>query len=230
MVLFAALVVTPVVVLTLWLYPGWETMWVVSAPSVWLVAAVVPGLVGAASAGYLLTCELLVRKRYGAACAQWHAAVFVTVFLMFHGWDGTGYQRMLSPDSDAFALWAHSSVVENAAAWLLSPVARLVAVLTVLTVIAFFLMACRCEGLSASGGPGCAGREHGWLAVRPVASAGFAGCALAAVGVSTVVHLVGWFWAVLALSGGAVALGSCGLSAAWYAPLDPRLRSTREGG
>ncbi|WP_371750485.1 hypothetical protein OG302_42945 [Streptomyces sp. NBC_01283] len=220
-VLCTSFVVSPVVLLMMWRYPGWETMWVVSAPPVWLLVAMVPGLNLFATAGYLSTRALLGRGSYGAACAQWHASVFGTVFVLFHGWDGTGYQRFLSPTAQDFAQWGQGPVPERVLAWLVSPVPWLMATLTALTVAGCFFLVCRCD---ESAEVRCAAREHGWLAVRPVVSAAFVGCVVAAVGFSGVVRWAGWPEAVLVLMSGVVALGMCGFSAPWYAPLDPRLR------
>lgn len=219
-VLCTSFVVTPVVLLMMWLHLGWETMWVVSTPPVWLFVAVVLGLNLFATAGYLTTRALLRQGRYGAACAQWHASVFGTVFVLVHGWDGTGYQRFLSPTSQDFARWGEGPVPERVLVWLLSPIPWLMAALTALTVAGCFLIVCRCT----ESGMRCAAREHGWLAVRPVVSVAFAGCVLAAVGFSGMVRWIGWPGALLVLVGGVVALGVYGFSAPWYAPLDPRLR------
>ena len=121
--LWTAIFFAPSGMYLLWDFPGWETMFVASdhqSIPAWVVAAFGITNITQAIVGYYVTYRFIVTDRPGAAKAQaiWsHAAMF---FILFVGWDGTGFSRFThTGTSEEFHQGIHNPWYE----WLLSPVA-----------------------------------------------------------------------------------------------------------
>lgn len=110
--LFTAVVFVPTGTYLLWAHPEWETMHVGTPPD-WLAAAVPLANVLLAVGGYLVTGRLVARGADRAAYLQFVGGYFGFFFVMLYGWDGTGYQRFLSPDTASFAAWGDASLTEH---------------------------------------------------------------------------------------------------------------------
>lgn len=134
---FFAFLFAPVATLLLLLFPGWRTMYVLDAPPLWLVCTLGPVQVLLGLAGFSRARRLLRRGRPRRAeletVAGWAAALTVLV----HGWDGSGYRRVLSSTEEAFLGWEPA----DAAGFLLSAVGLTVVLLgTVLIAVQLSLL------------------------------------------------------------------------------------------
>jgi hypothetical protein len=117
--LFLALVFVPSGFWLVWAFPSWETMHAgdrdmpVALVTAFAVTNVTQGLVG-----YLVVEWLLARGRIYLAYLQIVGAYAGMLFVLVHGWDGTGYQRFFSATREDFLRWDG-----DWAAWLTSDVA-----------------------------------------------------------------------------------------------------------
>ncbi|WP_330295312.1 hypothetical protein [Streptomyces sp. NBC_00503] len=106
--LYAALLPAPTGVYLLWQNPAWATMQVArDHDGVWAGFALfyVASVVVGALLGFLAArLFVLVGAGYWGYL-QAVAGYFLLFFTLIHGWDGTGYQRLLSADPRAFAGW-----------------------------------------------------------------------------------------------------------------------------
>ncbi|MFE2286656.1 hypothetical protein ACFXDJ_21120 [Streptomyces sp. NPDC059443] len=107
--LYAALLPAPTGVYLLWQNPAWATMHVArDHDGVWAGFALfyVASVVVGALLGFLAArLFVLVGAGYWGYL-QAVAGYFLLFFTLIHGWDGTGYQRLLSADPRAFADWS----------------------------------------------------------------------------------------------------------------------------
>ncbi|MFE5299937.1 hypothetical protein [Streptomyces sp. NPDC056632] len=115
---FFAFLFAPVATLLLLLFPGWRTMYVLDAPPLWLVCSLGPVQVLLGLAGFLRTRMLLRLGR--ARHAEWETVAGWAAVLtsLVHGWDGSGYRRVLSSSEEMLLGWGAA----DAARFLLSPV------------------------------------------------------------------------------------------------------------
>lgn len=129
--LFLAVVFAPSGFVLLWSFPSWETMHVGTRElPPWLVATfgvtnITQGLLGFAVARWLCA-----KGKAFSAYLHWVGGYFGMFFILVHGWDGTGYQRFLSPTREALDGWTWAT----GAAWLTSDVALTLAVMGVVLV------------------------------------------------------------------------------------------------
>ncbi|MFE6165097.1 hypothetical protein ACFQ7F_40000 [Streptomyces sp. NPDC056486] len=114
--LFAAVLMVPTGLFLLWQNPAWATMHVADGhDGVWagFVLFYAGGIPVAAIIGFLVAQALvLVGAGYWAylSCVGGYFLLFGT---LFHGWDGRGYERFLSPGARDFAGWRQDSVVNH---------------------------------------------------------------------------------------------------------------------
>ncbi|MET3985166.1 hypothetical protein [Streptomyces sp. PvR034] len=108
-VLYAALLLAPSGAYLLWQNPAWATMQVAhDHRGVWAGFALFQtgSVVVGALLGFLAArLFVLVGAGYWGYL-QAVAGYFLTFFTLLHGWDGTGYRRLLSPDARGYAEWA----------------------------------------------------------------------------------------------------------------------------
>ncbi|WP_030560530.1 hypothetical protein [Streptomyces aureocirculatus] len=122
-VLFAAVLMVPTGLFLLWQNPSWATMHVSGGhEGVWagFVLFYAGGVPVAAILGFLGSQVLvLVGAGYWAYlnCVGGYFLLFGT---LVHGWDGSGYERFLSPGARDWADWPHDSVINNALDFLTS--------------------------------------------------------------------------------------------------------------
>lgn len=107
--LYAALLPAPTGVYLMWQNPAWSTMHAAHGhDGVWagfaLLQAASP-VVGALLGFLAARLFVLVGAGYWGYL-QAVAGYFLLFFTLIHGWDGTGYQRLLSADPRAFAGWS----------------------------------------------------------------------------------------------------------------------------
>ncbi|MFD4633159.1 hypothetical protein ACFVYR_27205 [Streptomyces sp. NPDC058284] len=114
--LFAAVLLVPTGLFLLWQNPSWATMHVAGGhEDVWagFVLFYAGGIPVAAIIGFLMAQALvLVGAGYWAylSCVGGYFLLFGT---LIHGWDGSGYERFLSPGAQDFADWPRDSVVNH---------------------------------------------------------------------------------------------------------------------
>lgn len=210
--LHAALLLAPTGVYVLWQNPAWSTMHVARGhDGVWAGFALfqVASVVVGALLGFLAArLFVLVGDGYWGYL-QAVAGYFLLFFTLIHGWDGTGYERLLSADPAAFADWSAKGVVNGALAFATS--GTFLAVLIFGTaVIGTMLLAeigWLVEGWRLPGA--AADLKVPRVIAVAIAGAGVYGLPFAgAVGASVLVRLLGW-WAglgVFALVAGVVLL------------------------
>ena len=87
----------------IWQFPSWETMHVGTRdiPG-WLVAAFTMTNFTQGVIGFLVAAALLKRRQAFAAYMQWILGYFGMLFVLVHGWDGTGYMRFFSSTREDF--------------------------------------------------------------------------------------------------------------------------------
>lgn len=87
----------------IWQFPSWETMHVGTRdiPG-WLVAAFTMTNFTQGVLGYIVAAALLRRRQAFAAYLQWILGYFGMLFVLVHGWDGTGYRRFFSSTREDF--------------------------------------------------------------------------------------------------------------------------------
>ncbi|MBT2447377.1 hypothetical protein J7F03_09875 [Streptomyces sp. ISL-43] len=116
--LYAALLPAPTGVYLLWQNPAWSTMHAARGhDGVWagfaLFQAASP-VVGALLGFLAARLFVLVGAGYWGYL-QAVAGYFLLFFTLIHGWDGTGYQRLLSADPRAFAGWSATGAAGDSA-------------------------------------------------------------------------------------------------------------------
>ncbi len=198
-VLYCAVLFAPSGAWLLWGFPDWETMQAArdhaSLPA-WLVALFAATNVSQGVLGYWVARRLIASGRVYAAFLQAGIGYAGMFFILFHGWDGRGYQRFFSADRSTFATWPErpgaGDAFSRAGEWLASPVALtlygmgIVLVPVMLAVMAGWIR----SGQRAAGAaaPSGAGRILGAVLVAVF------GVALGtAVAASVLVHLLGWW-------------------------------------
>lgn len=200
--LYAALLLAPTGMYLLWQNPAWSTMQVAGDhDGVWAgfallyVACVVVGALLGFLAARLF---VLVGAGYWAYL-QAVAGYFLLFFTLVHGWDGRGYQRLLSVDPRAFAGWSADGAAGD------SPVNRCLAFVTSGTFLALLVFGTAVMGTMLLA-------EIGWLVegwrlpgaaadlkVPRVVAVAIAGAGVyvlpfaGALGASVLVRLLGWW-------------------------------------
>jgi hypothetical protein len=118
--LFLAIVFAPSGFVLLWSFPSWETMHVGTRElPPWLVAGFGITNITQGLLGFVVAQWLCARGRSFSAYLHWVGGYFGMFFILVHGWDGSGYQRFLSPTREALTGWTWST----GAAWVTSDVA-----------------------------------------------------------------------------------------------------------
>jgi hypothetical protein len=119
--LFLACCFAPSGVALLWAFPDWETMHLGTRELPhWLVALFAATNLTQGVLGFAVTRWLVATGRPFAAYLQWVLGYGLMFFILVHGWDGSGYQRFLSPTASDLPGWSWST----AQRWLTSPVAH----------------------------------------------------------------------------------------------------------
>lgn len=118
--LFLAIVFAPSGFVLLWNFPSWETMHVGTRelPG-WLVAIFGVTNITQGLLGFVVARHLASTHRAFSAYLHWVGGYFGMFFILVHGWDGSGYQRFLSPTREALDGWTWAT----GQAWLTSDVA-----------------------------------------------------------------------------------------------------------
>lgn len=122
-VLFAAVLMVPTGLFLLWQNPSWSTMHVAdSHEGVWagFVLCYAGGIPVAAVLGFLAAQVLVLVGAGYWAYLQCVGGYFLLFGTLVHGWDGSGYERFLSPGARDWADWPQDSVVNNALDFLTS--------------------------------------------------------------------------------------------------------------
>lgn len=106
----------------LWAFPSWQTMHAAEEPmNHWMLPLITTSLALLAVLGYGITLQLIRTKRSYAAFLQFIAGYLLLFVGITYGWDGTGYQRMLSVTRADFQAWDWS----KASTWSQSEIAKL---------------------------------------------------------------------------------------------------------
>lgn len=123
-VLYCGTLLAPSGIWLLWDFPEWETMQV-GGPSMpaWLVACFAATIVAQGAAGFLVAQALIVRGQTRWAALQAVAGYYVMFLVLVHGWDGTGYRRVLSTDKADYLAWEERSLSAHVGHWATSQVA-----------------------------------------------------------------------------------------------------------
>ncbi|CAM5364406.1 hypothetical protein SAVIM338S_01425 [Streptomyces avidinii] len=215
--LYAALLPAPTGVYLLWQNPAWATMHVArDHDGVWAGFALfyVASVVVGALLGFLVArLFVLVGAGYWGYL-QAVAGYFLLFFTLIHGWDGTGYERLLSAGPRAFAGWsadggADGSVVNRCLAFATSGtfLALLVFGLAVIGTMLLAEIGWLVEGWRLPGA--AADLKVPRVIAVAIAGAGVHGLPFAgALGASALVRLLGWWLGLglFALVAGAVLL------------------------
>lgn len=115
-VLFAAVLLVPTGLFMLWQNPSWATMQVAGDHhGVWagFVLFYAGGTVVAALLGFLVAQSLVLVGAGYWAYLQSVGGHFLLFGVLIHGWDGTGYRRLLTTNRTALRDWPKDSVVNN---------------------------------------------------------------------------------------------------------------------
>ncbi|QEU95772.1 hypothetical protein [Streptomyces kanamyceticus] len=121
--LFAAVLMVPTGLFLLWQNPAWATMHVASGhEGVWagFVLFYAGGIPVAAIIGFLVAQALVLVGAGYWAYLQCVGGYFLLFGTLVHGWDGSGYERFLSPGAKDFAEWPKDSVVNHVLGFLTS--------------------------------------------------------------------------------------------------------------
>lgn len=91
----------------IWQFTSWETMHVATRDDIpgWLMAGFTLTNFTQGVLGFAVAATLLRRKQQYAAYLQWVLGHFAMLFILVHGWDGTGYKRFLSSTREEFIDW-----------------------------------------------------------------------------------------------------------------------------
>uniref|UniRef100_A0AAU2JMK8 Uncharacterized protein n=1 Tax=Streptomyces sp. NBC_00049 TaxID=2903617 RepID=A0AAU2JMK8_9ACTN len=115
-VLYAALLLAPTGMYLLWQNPAWATMHVArDHDGVWAGFALfhTGSVVVGALLGFLAARAFVLVGAGYWGYLQAVAGYFLMFFTLIHGWDGSGYRRLLSADPLTFADWSGDSVVNR---------------------------------------------------------------------------------------------------------------------
>ncbi|MFI8931826.1 hypothetical protein ACIG3E_29650 [Streptomyces sp. NPDC053474] len=121
--LFAAVLMVPTGLFVLWQNPSWATMHVADGHGgVWagFVLLYAGGIPLGAVLGFLAAQVLVLVGAGYWAYLQCVGGYFLLFGTLVHGWDGSGYERFLSPGARDWADWPRDSVVNNALDFLTS--------------------------------------------------------------------------------------------------------------
>jgi hypothetical protein len=138
-VVFLACLFVPSGAFLIWQFPSWETMHVGTRdlPG-WLVAAFTMTNATQGMLGFAVAAALLRRQHPYAAYMQWVLGYFGMLFILVHGWDGTGYMRFLSSTRADFDTWTWATAWR----WFTGDVARSLMIMgSVMIPVMFALMA-----------------------------------------------------------------------------------------
>jgi hypothetical protein len=104
----------------LWQFTSWETMHVATRDDIpgWLMAGFTLTNFTQGILGFAVAAALLRRRQQYAAYLQWLFGYFAMLFILVHGWDGTGYMRFTSVTREEFLNWTPAT----AQAWFTGPV------------------------------------------------------------------------------------------------------------
>uniref|UniRef100_A0AAU2VCN2 Uncharacterized protein n=1 Tax=Streptomyces sp. NBC_00003 TaxID=2903608 RepID=A0AAU2VCN2_9ACTN len=115
-VLFAAVLLVPTGLFMMWQNPSWATMQVAGDHrGIWagFVLFYAGGTVVAALLGFLVAQSLVLVGAGYWAYLQSVGAHFLLFAVLVHGWDGSGYRRLLTTSRGALRDWPKDSVVNN---------------------------------------------------------------------------------------------------------------------
>ncbi|MFJ6699530.1 hypothetical protein ACIQM4_26140 [Streptomyces sp. NPDC091272] len=116
---YFALLFVPCELWLLWRFPGWETMYAGITMTGWPTALFAASLLVLGMLGFTVTRRLVRRGRTRLALVQGAASCSLFVFVMVHGWDGSGYQRFLETDPRVFHRWGEADdVLDHVWLWL----------------------------------------------------------------------------------------------------------------
>ncbi|GGV23825.1 hypothetical protein [Streptomyces spectabilis] len=121
--LFAAVLMVPTGLFLLWQNPSWATMHVAGGhDGVWagFVLLYAGGIPVGAVLGFLAAQVLVLVGAGYWAYLQCVGGYFLLFGVLVHGWDGSGYERFLSPGARDWADWPQDGVVNNALDFLTS--------------------------------------------------------------------------------------------------------------
>lgn len=88
----------PQVLYLLWRFPGWESMFVAKTYSdipAWVVSLYPVAIIIMGALGFYVTSRLLKKGKLPAAISQVGWSCAVATLIVFVGWDGTGFKRLL---------------------------------------------------------------------------------------------------------------------------------------
>ncbi|GAA1362005.1 hypothetical protein [Streptomyces beijiangensis] len=114
--LFAAVLMVPTGLFLLWQNPSWATMHVATGhDGVWagFVLIYAGGIVVGTLLGFLAAQALVLVGAGYWAYLQCVGGYFLLFGTLIHGWDGTGYRRMLTTSTAAYRDWPKDSVVNH---------------------------------------------------------------------------------------------------------------------
>jgi hypothetical protein len=91
----------------IWQFTSWETMHVATRDQIpgWLMAAFTITNFTQGILGFAVASMFLRRRNQYGAYLQWLFGHFGLLFILVHGWDGTGYMRFFSTSRAEFAGW-----------------------------------------------------------------------------------------------------------------------------
>jgi len=149
-ILYLALLFAPSGMYLLWVFPGWETMYVWDRDLSGLLV-VLFGITNITQGmlGFWVVYRLLRAGRWYLAFLQMPLGYFCMFFILVHGWDGAGYRRFFSPDRPAFMNWSWW----NALSFLVSDVAISLYVmgLILIPVLMAMMIGCLRQGYELGG-------------------------------------------------------------------------------
>lgn len=108
--LFLSCAFAPAGVWLLWSHTSWETMHVAQDLPGWLVALFALTNVTQGILGFWLADRLIAKGQDYRAWLASVAGFFGMYFMLIHGWDGTGYKRLLSSDRATFQSWTPDDI------------------------------------------------------------------------------------------------------------------------
>lgn len=96
--LYLATLFAPSGVVLLWMFTGWETMYVWNRDTLpfWLVPFFCITNVTQGILGFRVTHRLIRKGKWFWANMQWVLGYMAMFFILIHGWDGTGYWRFFT--------------------------------------------------------------------------------------------------------------------------------------
>ncbi|WP_053724465.1 hypothetical protein [Streptomyces sp. WM6378] len=195
-VLFAAVLLVPTGLFMMWQNPSWATMQVAGDHhGIWagLVLFYAGGTVVAALLGFLVAQSLVLVGAGYWAYLQSVGAHFLLFAVLVHGWDGTGYRRLLTTSRGALRDWPKDSVINDLLHFLTSGtfLALLVLGAAVIGTMLITEIGWLMEGWELPGADD--DRRVPRVVAVAIAAAGVYGLPfVGAVGASVLVHLVGW--------------------------------------